>query len=67
MQVPPCAVGTDGYERAARGECERHKLHLKARPFNLRRCLSGVSALICVDVRHVMHGVACCYDSSGDV
>lgn len=50
MQVPRCYVGTDGYERAARGECERYKLHLKARLFNLRRSLSAASALVCVVV-----------------
>lgn len=53
MQVPRCAVGTYGYERAAGGQCERYKLHLKAKLFNLLHSLSAASVLICVDGRHV--------------
>lgn len=53
MQVPRCVVGSDGYERAARGECERYKLHFKAELFNLLRSLSAAPVLFCVDVRLV--------------
>lgn len=47
MQVPRCAAGTDGYGRAARGECEHYKS--QARLFNLRRSLSAASVPVGVD------------------